>query len=78
MLLWHDAHSALRVIVLGNGAIELVDPVIELKGDIFIGEKRDIQTHRLTPKRAVIVNGAIIIEELNLILPLAGNFVRTS
>lgn len=61
-------------LVLPDG-IYLTNPRIELGGYLFVDGLG--QVNRLRPKRAVIVAGAIVIEELNLILPLVGNYVRT-
>ena len=58
-----------------SGAIVLFSPVIELSAHIFVGTE---QTKRLKPECAYIYDGVIVIEELKLILPMAGNYVRTT
>lgn len=65
------------VVTIPSGALMLVEPVIELGAHIFVGSPPTDQTNRLKPKKAYVFQGAIVIEELNLILPLAGNYIRT-
>lgn len=38
---------------------------------------REEQVNRIRPKKALVVHGAIVIEEMNLVLPLAGNYLRS-
>ena len=63
-----------RVAILAGGQVVMTNPTIELQRHIFIGNN---QTNKLTPKRAVIVGNALIVEELNLILPLEWALIRT-
>lgn len=58
------------------GALVLDRPIIELTEHIFVGNP-SVQTDRLTPVRAYVMHGAIVIDELNIILPLAGSIIRT-
>lgn len=56
------------------GALALVSPVIRLTEYLhFKGE----MTRELKPSRAYLYQGAIVIEEMGLILPLANNYIRT-
>lgn len=61
-----------------TGAIVLTKPRIKLVEYVHLefapynGMTKDIR-----PERAYILNGAIVIEEYGLILPLAGSHVRT-
>lgn len=58
--------------------IELIEPVIELLTlHIFVRPGDRTNTNRLTPKRAFIVGAAIVIDEMNLILPLSNCLIRT-
>lgn len=59
-----------------EGAIMLDHPTIDLGEHIFVGVP-PAQTKRLTPGCAYVFQGAIVIDEMNLILPLAGNIIRT-
>ena len=52
----------------------ITNPTIRLSEFLMIGN--GVQTQKLTPKQCVIWHGAIVIEELGLVLPLAGNHVR--
>lgn len=57
--------------------IELAYPMIELRYSLFVSRSHAVNTSKVTPKRALIVGGAIVIEELNLILPLSETIIRT-
>jgi len=57
--------------------IELSHPMIELRYSLFVSRSHAVNTSKVTPKRAIIVGGAIVIEELDLILPLSETIIRT-
>jgi hypothetical protein len=68
-------------------------PVVQLRADrialenctierpeyfwIFPGTPRGTQTKSITPARAEIMHGVIVVDELNLILPLEGTIIRS-
>jgi len=60
-----------------DAGIELIHPMIELRYSLFVSRSHSNNTSKITPKRAVIVGGAIVIEELDLILPLSEVIIRT-
>ena len=55
--------------------IELTNPTIRLPNAIFVG---GIQVDEIKPAFALIVHGAIVIAEKNLVLPMAGGTVIRS
>jgi len=57
-------------------SIELTRPHIKLRESVWSTEKRD-QIYELRPQRAVIIHGALIIEEMRLVLPFAGVTIRS-
>lgn len=52
--------------------VELVYPQIVLRHSIFIARSHATNTDKVNPKRAAIVGDFLVIDELDLILPLAG------
>jgi hypothetical protein len=56
-------------------AIVLFKPTIMLGEYMFIGKT---QEKKLTPELAWIAEGAIVIDEMGIIVPLAGNHVLTT
>lgn len=58
--------------------VDLVTPHIWLDGHLVVRNDKGVheQVRELRPKRAFIAEGALIIEEMDLILPLAGVIIR--
>lgn len=78
-----------RITVTDRG-VEYADPLIsmgvwlhlevtvnEAKEGIPAPGARPEQVNKIRPKKALVVHGAIVIEEMSLVLPLAGNYVRS-
>lgn len=57
--------------------IEYTNPTIELTEYIMPTAGVPAQTKRLTPDRAVVAHGMLIVEELHLSLPLGAFLIRT-
>ena len=63
-----------------DGAIHYTDPTIDFGRSLFVdvdGSGRLVQVSKVCPKVAVVIAGAIVIEEMNLTVPMAGTFVRS-
>lgn len=55
-----------------DGRIELVRPLIELSGHIFVDPSdSSTQVRKLTPDRAFIADGVVVIEEYGIWFPLS-------
>jgi hypothetical protein len=55
-------------LTVNGDRIDLVKPEILLMGFVFVGPK---QVNRITPERAYIVGGILVVEELGLWFPVA-------
>jgi hypothetical protein len=58
--------------------IEFTNPTIDLAEYVWLKHRPVAeQTNKLTPDRAVVAHGLIVIEEYRLAIPLAGARIRT-
>lgn len=65
---------AVSSIKLTPAGIELTNPTIILPNSIFVDGN---QVDKIKPAFALIVHGAIVIAEKNLVLPIAGSVIRS-
>lgn len=70
-----SAPIARKTSPIPDGAMVLVKPEIRLSE--WLMRDDGTQTKKLEPEIAYVWQGAIVIDELKLIIPLAGNFIKT-